>query len=145
RDLKRHKYPPVVAAMIQYSPRKHQDTYTENGLRYIRQKWGYWGPYADILEELAEILVERAMEEPLPPLSPPASLAKIRDAFAPPTPDHPHASAKVADMSSDSILIIYLSARDLPAPESRAGYYGSGHPSAWSPFKMDGAGGIGPF
>lgn len=81
KDLDRKGLPPLIARSIQYSIGQHQDDYEKLGLRRILEKKGPRGIYSDIVEALADRLLDLHMKQPLLKLQERPSLRQTPDAF----------------------------------------------------------------
>ena len=75
------KMPPVTKR-IQFEPESHRSRYEQEGLRRILEKSGTRGPFADLANEFADLLLKLANDGPLPELSPLPEFEATRNAFA---------------------------------------------------------------
>jgi hypothetical protein len=130
KDLERSGLPPSVAQFIQFFiPKDYQEKYQE-GLRLLRAK-GKRGTYITILEELADIILDRANENPLTPMPVPPSFSAVQNAFA-----REPAPADLSDLGPDSMVLVYLTAGSMHPPASMLNRYGK-HSTIWWPFDVE--------
>lgn len=79
-DLVRLGLPPAAVQYIAYSVERHKEAYEERGLKGILKRRS--AAYHDILEQLADQVVNRSLEDPpLPPLPARPSLRQVPSAF----------------------------------------------------------------
>jgi FxsC-like protein len=134
-DLARHEFPPAVTRFIQVTAGKHEKLYKELGLLRIRSKHGRRGPFADILDGIADALIDQAKKSPLQPLANRPSLPQTQNAF-----ERIERPRNLADVGPNALLIVYLTAAGLQIPPSRASRYVAGHPRDWRPYDPPSAG-----
>jgi hypothetical protein len=126
-DLERLGLPPAVVQYIAYSVNKHKENYEERGLKNIlKLSSGRSKAYHDILEELADQVVNRSLQDPpLPPLPARPSLSRVPSAFdraGPPQAGVGAAPAPVTTPGGPGVLMpVYLGVSAEAASE-------------WSPF-----------
>ncbi len=135
-DLERHQFPPAVTKFINLTGGEHHELYLELGLQRLWMQKGRRGPFAEILERIADEVVKQAKQNPLQPLPKRPSLSATPDAFKRQDP-----ALAVADVGPSSILLVYLAASAM-APPSRSARFESSQPGDWRPYSAAGAGGL---
>lgn len=81
KDLNRFNLPPAAVRTIQYLVQAHPDLYREQGLSGILRRTGRRGQYQEILDEIADLIIDRSLPM-LPPLPEKPDLRQVRNAFA---------------------------------------------------------------
>lgn len=81
KDLDRLNLPPAAVRAIHYLVQAHPEVYRQKGLSGILRATGRRGKYQEILDEIADLIVDRALPM-LPPLPEKPALKDVRNAFA---------------------------------------------------------------
>lgn len=106
KHLDKKDLPPRVAKKIQYTPGKHKDLYEERGMRGILIKCGRRPPFTEIVEDLADRILEVAEDDPLPPAEQAPSLEITANAFY--EAGEPAHAAAPEQLGPEVFVLVYL-------------------------------------
>ncbi len=133
---------PEAVLDLQYSHEQLGGIYVQEGLRQLMRQRRYLDDRRQIIDGLAERIVEIARKHPLPPLPAPPSVKQVPSAFQPPpgTPAAP-TPASPANVGPRYVQFIFVAGRrnEIEAQRLRKklDYYGGEGGPDWQPYLPD--------
>ena len=122
--------PHIVASKIDYSLSNNDELYKEHGLQLIRQTKRK--KYLEILDELSDIIIQRARRNPLDPMQEIPTLSNVKNAF-----EKSYKTDAVESMGANSLFLVFLTAKNFKNPKQQMNKYGETHPGDWYPFETE--------
>lgn len=133
---------PDAVLDLQYSHEQLGDMYVREGLRQLMRQSRYLDVRRQIIDGLAERIVEIGRQHPLPALAAPPSIKEVASAFQPP----PGAPAPAAPSGSGNVgpryvQFVFVAGRrnefELQKLRNRLEYYGGEGGPDWQPYLPD--------
>jgi hypothetical protein len=135
KDLDREKLPPSIVHYVQrFEPGQLDETYEGMGVRRVLAKVGARGVYREMIEKLADRVLDLAKEKNLQRLEEPPKLSAIENPFRPQTILNQSQSA-----GPHGLALIYIVA-DRPVAQgitNRDAFYKWDSPTEWRPFRTE--------
>lgn len=133
---------PDAVLDLQYSHEQLGEIYVREGLRQLMRQRRYLDARRQIIDGLAERIVEIAREHPLPPLPAPPSIQQVPSAFQPPPgAPSPPAPAGPGTLGPRYVQFIFVAGRrnefELQRLRTKLEYYGGEGGPDWQPYLPD--------
>jgi FxsC-like protein len=133
---------PEAVLDLQYSHEQFGEIYVKEGLRQLMRQSRYLDARRQIIDGLAERIIEIAREHPLPPLPAPPSIKQVPSAFQPPPgASAPPAPAGPGNVGPRYVQFIFVAGRrnefELQKLRKKLEYYGGEGGPDWQPYLPD--------
>ena len=133
---------PEAVLDLQYSHEQFGEVYVKEGLRQLMRQSRYLDARRQIIDGLAERIIEIAREHPLPPLPAPPSIKQVPSAFQPPPgAPAPPAPSGPGNVGPRYVQFIFVAGRrnefELQKLRKKLEYYGGEGGPDWQPYLPD--------
>jgi len=130
---------PEAVLDLQYSHEQFGEVYVKEGLRQLMRQSRYLDARRQIIDGLAERIIEIAREHPLPPLPAPPSIKQVPSAFQPPPgAPAPPAPSGPGNVGPRYVQFIFVAGRrnefELQKLRKKLEYYGGEGGPDWQPY-----------